>query len=83
MNDDKLDGWKQSILATVSQSEDRVRTDLGTEIKSGLLKVQADLTVFRGEMKIGFAGVGNAIDALGDQLDCDKDITDHQLKVVH
>lgn len=62
MNDDQLDDLKQFITATVPQSEERLRDELMGEIH-GLRKEVVD----------GFAGVGEAIEAIHQQSE-DRDI---------
>ncbi len=58
MNDNQLDDLKQFIEATVSQSEQRVKDELKDEIK-----------IARQESADGFAGVGEAIESIHNQLD--------------
>ncbi len=55
MDNSQLDDLKQFIQATVSQSEERTRTDLNKRIDD----LEGSLTQ---EMRQGFEGVGDAID---------------------
>ncbi len=57
MDDVQLDDLKQFIEATVSQSEERITTELRTEIKSSAEKLEK-------KMEDGFAGVGDAIEEI-------------------
>ncbi len=72
MNDQQLDDLKQFITATVSQSEaqldgkiDGLRIELSGEING----LRGELIDLRGEMHEGFAGVGDALDALSSDFD--------------
>ena len=68
MDDNQLDDLKQFIEATVSQSEQRVKTELKDEIAT-----------VRTEMTDGFAGVAEAIEAIHKIIDKNHTEVDQQL----
>lgn len=71
MNDDQLDDLKQFISATVSQTEQR----LGEQIDG----VDQRLDRLEQEVDNGFAGVGEAIDAIYDSINTHENGTDIRL----
>lgn len=67
MQDEQLEVLKQFIGATVSQTEERLRTeiqDVRVELKAEISGVEAKVDSLRQVMLDGFAGVGEAIDEL-------------------
>lgn len=62
MQDEQIEDLKQFIEGTVSQAEERLRT----EIKSTVSDSEARL---REEIADGFAGVAEAIEGIHEQLD--------------
>ncbi len=72
MNDQQLDDLKQFIAATVSQTEARLdgRIDgLRVELCAEINGLRGDLVELRNEMHEGFAGVGDALDAMSGDFD--------------
>lgn len=61
MNDEQMDDLKQFISSTVSQTEQR----LGERIDG----VEQRLDRMQTEMEQGFAGVGEAIDAIHERME--------------
>lgn len=55
--DEKFDDLKQFVAVTVSQSEQRIKADL-----------KQDIQTLRGEMHDGFAGIGDAIELIHEEL---------------
>jgi len=72
MIDDQLDDLKQFIDSRISQSEQLIRTELGSDI-AGLKKdvsgIKEDLQVTNQKIDDGFAGVGEAIEQINQRLD--------------
>lgn len=70
MNDNQLDDLKQFIAASVSRSEERLRSEMGQlreEMHQGFQAV-------RQEWADGFQAVGEAIDEIHKQLDKQNEI---------
>lgn len=72
MKDDQLDDLKQFIEATVSQSEQRVKTELKEEMS-------AVKTELKEEMANGFAGVGDAIEEIHNIIEKNQTEVDQRL----
>ena len=69
MDSDQLEDLKQFIAASVSQSEGRLRNEMG-QLERGLRQeMNEGFKVVRQEMADGFRGVGEAIDTIHKQLD--------------
>ncbi len=71
MNDEQMDDLKQFISSTVSQTEQR----LGERMDG----VEQRLDRMQTEMEQGFAGVGEAIDAIHERMDEYEKQTDTRL----
>ncbi len=77
MSNDQLDDLKQFISASVSQSEERLKVELKEEISTtisqseGRLRqeINQGLQAVRQEIADGFLGVGEAIEAIHQQLE--------------
>jgi hypothetical protein len=65
MNDDQFDDLKQFIEATVSQSETRIKDELGERIDG----VEQRLGNLEKKVDDGFAGVADAIETINQRLD--------------
>ncbi len=65
MNDQQLDDLKQFIAATVSQSEAR----LDGRIDGLRVELCGEINGLRNEMHEGFAGVGDALEAMSGDFD--------------
>ena len=105
MNDEQFQDLKQFIDATVSQSEARTRELIQTTVsesesrlrqelasKQDLQSVAQDLNALRHEVRDGFAGTGDAIEALSDHIDerldardkvVDEQLADHEHRLSH
>lgn len=70
MNSDQLEDLKQFITASVSQSEARLRGEIGQLGK----EMHQEFRTVRQEMADGFLAVGEAIDEIHKQLDEQKKI---------
>jgi hypothetical protein len=57
---DYFEDLKQFVAATISQTEERLRADLGT--------VRQDTRSLREELRDGFAGVGDSVETLNQHL---------------
>ena len=72
MNDDQFDDLKQFIEATVSQSETRIKDELGERIdgvEQRLDGVEHRLGNLEKKVDDGFAGVADAIETINQHLD--------------
>jgi len=61
MNEEQFDDLKQFITSTVSQSETRLKQELAS--KAELRALQTEFRTLQEEVRDGFAGVGEAIEA--------------------
>lgn len=71
MNEDQLDDLKQFIAATVLQTEKR--------LKGKISNVRSELAGLHDEIADGFAGVGEAIEAINNQIGDHETKTDKRL----
>ena len=62
MNDDQLDDLKQFVAPTVSQSEERLRTELGKAVSQSEERLHAELGNLRTELHDAFTGVFEALE---------------------
>jgi hypothetical protein len=65
MNDNQLDDLKQFIAASVTQSEGRLRSEIG-QLRE---EMHQEFRTVRHEVADGFLAVGEAIDEIHKQLD--------------
>jgi hypothetical protein len=77
MDDNQLTDLKQFITATVSQSEQRIKDELGGELKSEVRKIEQKIDMLRQEMNEGFAAVGESTANMNDQL------ADHETRITN
>ncbi len=85
MNDDQFDDLKQLVETTIGQTElrlegrlDKIDSRLG-KVDSRLDSIDDRLENLHKEMKEGFAGVGDALDTVSENID--KDIKDHENRI--
>ena len=73
MNNDQLDDLKQFILASISQSEGRLRHEFVTAISESEGRLRGEMSqgfqTIRNEMSDGFLAVGEAIEEIHQQLE--------------
>jgi hypothetical protein len=76
MQDEQLEDLKQFIGATVSQAEERLRGEIKDSLgeteerlRDEISRVDGKIDRLGEEMQGGFAGVGEAIDALHQQIE--------------
>lgn len=65
MNDEQLDDLKGYIATTMSQTEQRLREELGGEMR----ELRTEMSDLRTEMREGFAGVAEALEPIHSNLD--------------
>jgi archaellum component FlaC len=68
MNDDQLDDLKQFIASTVSQTEQRLQTQI-SEIKEEIFEVKTNMSQIKDDLANGFEGIGEAIEQVHQQAE--------------
>jgi phage-related minor tail protein len=68
MNDYQLDDLKQFIASTVSQTEQKLQTQI-SEIKEEIFEVKNNMLQIKDDLANGFEGIGEAIEQFHQQAE--------------
>ncbi len=69
MNDDVIQDLKQFIENTVSQSEQRIKSELRDDLGGRIDKLEQKVDSIHQDMQEGFAAIGDALSGVNDQLE--------------